>query len=94
MYCSASEMHLTRLVVGSFEPAADFYIVLLGKASFSEYSAHSSTNRPTGRRSTNGAIKMEVKTLKLLWVRLPDAGALSRRETEADRLNRVRCGYA
>ena len=47
-----------------------------------------------GRQSTNRAIKMEVKNLKLLWVRLPDAGALSRRVTEADTLNRVRCGYA
>ena len=81
-------------MVGSFEPAADFYIAFVGKPSFSEYSGHSSTNRPTGRQSINEAIKMEVKNLKLLWVRLPDAGALSRRVTEADMPNRVRCGYA
>jgi hypothetical protein len=81
-------------MVGSFEPAADFYIAFVGKPSFSEYSGIVLLIDPAGRQSTNGAIKMEAKNLKLLWARLPDAGALSRRVTEADMLNRVRCGYA
>ena len=81
-------------MVGSFEPAADFYVAFVGKPSFSEYLGHSFTNRPSARQSTSGAIKTELRNLKLLWVRLPDAGALNRRVTEVDMLNRARCGYA
>ena len=75
--CTTFEAHLTRWWWDFLESTAGFYIAFVGKLSFSEYSGHSSINRPSRRQSTNGAIKMVLKNLKLLWVRLPDAGELS-----------------
>jgi hypothetical protein len=61
----------------AFEPAADFYIALYESQVLASIQGIVLLINLQGGSLLRGAIKMEVKNLKLLWVRLPDAGELS-----------------